>query len=90
MKEQLTQYLKQHVVLDTRSSFMYIGILEAVYNGCVVLSEVDVHDSKETTTSKELYTIQSKTTGIKVNRDLVYVNIDYVVSFSPLSAVKQF
>ena len=90
MKEDLEQYLKQKIVLDTRSSWIYIGVLEAVTASSVILSEVDVHDSKATSTSKELYVLESKTTGIKANRNLVYVNLDYVVSFSALDDVKQF
>jgi len=90
MKEDLEQYLKQKIVLDTRSSWIYIGVLEAVTANSIVLSEVDVHDSKATSTSKELYVLGSKTTGIKANRSLVYVNLDYVVSFSLLDDVIQF
>ena len=90
MKEDLEQYLKQKIVLDTRSSWIYIGVLEAVTGNSAVLSEVDVHDSGATSTSKELYVLESKTTGIKANRNLVYVNLDYVVSFSSLDDVIQF
>ncbi|MGD2091802.1 MAG: hypothetical protein PVH61_36855 [Candidatus Aminicenantes bacterium] len=90
MNEDLEQYLKQKIVLDTRSSWIYIGVLEAVTNRSVILSAVDVHDSKATSTSKELYVLESKTTGIKANRNLVYVNLDYVVSFSALDDVIQF
>ena len=90
MKEDLEKYLKQQIVLDTRSSWVYIGILESVTGHSVVLSEVDVHDGKATSTSNELYVLESKSTGIKANRKLVYVNLDYVVSFSPLEAVIQF
>jgi hypothetical protein len=90
MKEDLEQFLKQKVVLDTRSTWIYIGILEKVTDNCAVLSEVDVHESSDTSTSKEFYVLESKTTGIKANRCLVYVNLDYVVSFSPLDDVKQF
>jgi hypothetical protein len=90
MKEDLEQYLKKNIVLDTRSAWIYIGVLEAVTANSVVLSEVDVYDSKTTSTSKELYVLESKTTGIKANRNLVYVNLDYVVSFSSLDDVIQF
>ena len=90
MKKDLEQFLKQKVVLDTRSTWIYIGILEKVTDSCAVLSEVDVHESSDTSTSKEFYVLESKTTGIKANRYLVYVNLDYVVSFSTLDDVKQF
>jgi hypothetical protein len=90
MKENLEKYLKQKVVLDTRSSWVYIGVLETVTGNCAVLSDVDVHDTKDSRTSKEYYVLESKTTGVKSNRNSVYVNLDYVVSFSALDDVKQF
>ncbi|MGE5341566.1 MAG: hypothetical protein ACM3SY_08795 [Candidatus Omnitrophota bacterium] len=90
MKEDLETYLNRTVVLDTRSSWVYMGILERVTGSCAVLSQVDVHDSSDTRTSKELYVIESKITGIKSNRDRVYVNLSYIVSFSALEDVKHF
>jgi len=90
MKEDLEKYLKQKIVLDTRSALVYIGVLEGVTRNCVVLSLVDVHDSTDSRTSKELYVLESKTTGVKANRNLAYVNLDYVVSFSPLEQIKSY
>jgi hypothetical protein len=90
MKETLKKYIKQKIVVDTSSSWVYIGVLEEILAGCLVLSAVDVHDSGETTTSKERYVLDSKATGIKANRDWVYINLAYVVSFSPLEDVKSF
>ena len=62
MKESLKKYLNKRVVLDTRSSFLYIGLLEKVTDNCVVLTEVDVHDAREGASSKELYVLESKKT----------------------------
>ncbi len=90
MKESLKKYLKKRVVLDTRSSFLYIGLLEKVTDNCVVLTEVDVHDTREGASSKELYVLESKKTGIKANRDRVFISLDYVISFSGLDEVKFF
>ena len=90
MKNDLMKFLKQEIVLDTRSSWVYTGVLEEVTDSSAVLSGVDVHDNKDTTTTKELYILQSRTTGIKLNRNSVYVNLDYVVSFSRLEDVLKF
>jgi hypothetical protein len=90
VKKDLEKYLEQKVVLDTRSAWVYIGVLESVTDACAVLADVDVHDRRDSPTSKELYVLESKTTGIKSNRDRVYVNLDYVVSFSALEEVKSF
>lgn len=90
MKQELEKHLKQKVVLDTHSSWVYIGVLEEVTDHCAVLSEVDVHDSKDTSTSKEIYIWQSTTSGVKANRQRTYVNLEYVTSFSLLDDVKKF
>jgi small nuclear ribonucleoprotein (snRNP)-like protein len=90
VKKDLEKYRRQKIVLDTRSSWIYIGVLESVSDTCAVLVDVDVHDGKDSPTSKELYVLESKTTGIKSNRHRVYVNLDYVVSFSALEEVKNF
>lgn len=90
MKEELKKYLKQKVVLDTSTSWVYIGTLEDVNDRCAELSEVDVHDNKDTPSSKEIYIWQSATSGIKANRNHTYINLDYIVSFSLLDDVKKF
>lgn len=90
MKEALVNFLKQTVVVDTRSAWVYIGILEEVMEGCIVLSEVDVHDGSETHTPKERYVMDSKTSGVKANRNSVFINLEWVVSFSPLEDIKDF
>ena len=74
MKEALEKYLKQKIVVDTRSSWIYLGILENVLEGAVELSEVDVHENNDTATTKEVYVIESKGAGVIPNRNRVFIN----------------
>jgi len=90
MKETLKKFLKQKIVVDTRSSWVFIGVLENVFEDAIELSAVDVHESHDTHTSKEVYVLDSRRSGIKSNRDRVFINLDYLVSFSPLDDVKHF
>jgi len=90
MKETLQTLVGKKVVVDTRSPWMYIGTLESVHADSLLLRDVDVHDSGETSTPKERYVIDSCDTGIKANRRSVYVNLEYVVSVSPLAEVIKF
>jgi small nuclear ribonucleoprotein (snRNP)-like protein len=90
MKKDLEKYLQKEIVLDTRSSWVYIGVLEEVTEKCAVLSDADVHDNKDISTTKELYVLGSKSSGIKANRNRVHVNLDFVISFSSLDEVKFF
>lgn len=89
-KETFKKFLKKKIIVDTRSSWVYIGVLEKASDDTIVLGEVDVHDSNETATSKEIYVMDSAKTGIKSNRNRVVVNLEYVVSFSLLDDVKKF
>ncbi len=90
MKAELKKHMKEKVVLDTRSSWIYIGTLDQVTGQCAVLTDVDVHDNTDTATSKDRYVFESRDTGIKTNRDRVFVSIDYIVSFSLLKDIKNF
>lgn len=90
MRETLKKFLNKKIVVDTRSSWIYIGTLESIGKNSIELSDVDVHDSKDTPTTKEIYLLDSKKTGIKSNRDRTFVSLDYIISFSPLKDVKSF
>ncbi len=90
MNQELQRFLKQTIVLDTQASWLYSGTLIEVTEHSAVLADVDVHDNSATPTSKEVYVMESKSTGVIANRELVYVNLAFVVSFSPLESVKHF
>jgi len=90
MKETLRNLVKQQVVVDTRSPWIYIGTLAEVRPDCLLLTNVDVHESGETSTPKERYVLDSSKSGITANRLSVYVNLEYVVSVSLLADVIKF
>ena len=90
MNETLKPYLGKKIVVDTRSTWVYIGLLENINTGTIELSDVDVHDSSDTGSSKEIYLLDTRRSGVKANRDRVFINLDYIISFSPLEDVKHF
>ncbi|MCP4673258.1 MAG: hypothetical protein GY857_18360 [Desulfobacula sp.] len=90
MKNDLKKFLNQKIVVDTKSSWIYIGVLEEITDYCVVLKDADAHDNIDTPTPKEVYVLKSKTTGIASNRHCVFINLDNVVSFSLLEDVREF
>jgi len=77
----------QVLVVDTDSSFLYIGTLDRVEDHFVVLKEVDVHDRKESQSTKEQYIMDTKRYGVKPNRKEVAVRKSVVVSASRLDDV---
>lgn len=90
MKKEFEKHMGKTVVLDTPFSWLYIGKLAKILSDCVVLTEADAHDTKDTGTSKEVYIFETRKTGVKANREKVYVSFDHIVSFSDLEDIKSF
>lgn len=75
------------VVIDTNSPYIYLGKLVAADNYFITLADVDVHDQKEGSSTKEQYINSARKTGIKINRKEVIIRKDMIVSFSRLDDV---
>ena len=83
----LAQYLGREVVLDASSLYVYVGTLVGSDHRYYILENADVHDLRDTTTSRELYVVESRRYGVRANRARVLVRIDEVVSLSALDDV---
>lgn len=80
-------FIGQQVVVDVESPFVYLGRLHAVHDKTLVLKSADVHDLRDSTTTREVYIRQSRVHGIQPNRKLVHIRLDKVVSISPIDDV---
>jgi len=80
----LKALIGEQVVVDTKGPFVYIGMLTRVSPDTVTLSEVDVHDLRESVSSIDRYLIESVKHGVRVNRHSVQVLAREVVSISRL------
>lgn len=75
------------VVLDPNSPYVYIGTL-ARWDGLYLhLEDADVHDLRDTKTTREVYLVDARRLGHNSNRKLVQVRIADVVSISALDDV---
>lgn len=83
----LSQFIGQTVVLDVASMYVYVGTLAEVDEKYLVLTDADVHDLRDTTTTREVYVIDTKRHGVSVNRRRVLVNRAEIVSLSDLNDV---
>ena len=75
------------VVLDTQGPLIYIGMLSQVSGPFVVLVEADVHDSNDSRATKDLYLVETRDLGVRVNRKRVVVMLTQVASASLLEDV---
>jgi hypothetical protein len=77
--DMLQELVGQRVVVDLRSPLVCLGTLMRFDDHWVELRDADLHDLRDTQTSRELYVAESRATGIKRNRKrLLLVRADVV------------
>ena len=81
------RYVGRDVVLDTKSNYVYLGLLKAVEDGFFVLEDADVHDCSQGRAGKDLYVLEAKRVGVVPNRTKVLVRESEVISVSALDEV---
>jgi len=77
----------REVVIDVVPQFVYLGKLTGYDAKYLVLEQADVHDLRDTTTTRELYVVDAKRFGVRANRERVLVRIEEIVSLSALDDV---
>ena len=85
----LEEYLDAKVVVDFRSEFVALGTLKRFDEQFLELKNADLHDLRDTDTTREIYVAESVRTGIKRNRKRVIVNRADVVGISKLDDVAE-
>ena len=83
----IEDYLKREVVIDTKSSYVYLGMLSAVEEEFIVLEKADVHDCSQGRANKDLYVLDARRLGIHPNRLRVIVRKSEIISLSGLDEV---
>ncbi len=76
----LEEMIGQTVVVDLSSPFVCLGRLVRVEAACVELSGADLHDLRDTDTSRENYVAAALATGIKRNRKRVVLMRSEIVA----------
>jgi len=83
----LDEYLNQKVVLDFHDEYVCLGTLKAIGDHFLELKNADLHDLRDTDTSRENYVVASVRTGIKRNRKRLLVSRSEIVAISLLEDV---
>ena len=86
---QLQPLIGRVIVLDVAAAYVYVGTLREFDHRYLVLADADVHDLRDTTTTRDLYVLEARRHGVNVNRRGVLVNRDQVVSLSALEDVAE-
>jgi small nuclear ribonucleoprotein (snRNP)-like protein len=83
----LEEYVGEKVVIDLRSHYVCLGTLEKVDEHWLVMRNADLHDFRDTETTRENYIADSRATGIKRNRRRVLVVRSEIVAIARLDDV---
>lgn len=83
----LQELIGEKVVVDLRARFVCLGQLLRMDEHFLELKNADFHDLHDTDTTRELYVVDSRTTGIKRNRRRVLLVRTEVVAVSRLEDV---
>jgi hypothetical protein len=83
----IEEFFGQKVVVDMRSQFVCIGTLVRADEIWLEMKNADLHDFRDTETSREIYVAESHATGIKRNRKRVLLVRAEVVAVARLEDV---
>jgi len=88
--DEIADMVGKFVVVDTTTPLLYIGRLAEIGDYFITLEDVDVHDSNESPSTKEVYCIDAKKFGVKKNRRSVRIVKSIVASISLLEDVIEY
>ena len=83
----LDQLVGEIVVIDLRSTFVCLGTLKKVGADMLELRNADLHDLRDTQTTRETYIAESVATGIKRNRKKLLLMRSDIVAIARLKDV---
>ena len=83
----LDELLDAKVVVDLMSPYVCLGRLTRYDDHFIELKNADLHDLRNTETTRKLYIADSVATGIKRNRKRVLIRRSEVVAISRLDDV---
>lgn len=83
----LSELIGEKVVIDLQSHYVCLGTLLRVDEHLMELKNADLHDLRDTDTTRENYVASSVTTGVKRNRKRIIIFKSDVVAVSRLDDV---
>jgi small nuclear ribonucleoprotein (snRNP)-like protein len=78
----LEALIGQVVVVDFRSTYVCLGTLVAYDGHFLEMRDADLHDFRDSTATREVYTYDSVRFGIRRNRARTLIRVDDVVAVS--------
>jgi hypothetical protein len=87
MDDALASLTRQVVVVDLAEQYLVIGTLAEIHESHLVLVDVDLHDHREANSTKDVYLIETRQLGVRVNRRRVVLPRANIIALSRLEDV---
>jgi hypothetical protein len=86
----LEELIGHVVVVDMKSTFVCLGKLVRTDDRYLEIHDADLHDLRDTHTTRENYVMASRETGVKRNRKRLLVATSEVVAIARLEDVVEY
>ena len=86
----LEEMIGQVVVVDMKSPFVCLGKLVRVDGQFMEIVDADLHDLRDTQTTRENYVVASRETGVKRNRKRALIAYSEIVGISRIEDVVEY
>ncbi len=83
----LQTLINEILVLDTASPYVIIGTFMGEDAHYLILENADVHDLRDSPTTRELYVVETRRLGVRSNRKRAFVRKSDVISLSKLDDI---
>jgi hypothetical protein len=83
----IQKHVGKVVVIDLESPYVVIGTLVGVNDRYFELADADIHDLRDSETTREAYVADVKASGVPVNRKSVLIPQDQAISIAALDDV---
>jgi small nuclear ribonucleoprotein (snRNP)-like protein len=85
--DMLSEFIGQVVIIDLKSPFVCLGKLDSFDEHFLSVRNADLHDLRDTDTSRENYVAASQATGVYRNRKRVLICRSDIVAIARLEDV---
>jgi hypothetical protein len=90
LEHELAPLIGEQVIIDVKGSYIYLGTLAKVGREVIVLRDADVHYCGDSQTTTELYAMEAKKNGLRVNRQTVYLVRSEVLSLARVEDIVEY
>ncbi len=85
----MQEFIGSVVVCDLADNYLVVGTLSEAGPHHVAFTQADLHDHRESSSSKDVYLIETRKFGVRANRTRVVVPRQLVIAVSTLDDIAE-